>query len=157
MVPGPNGALLLYQRSTSALHYAHYKSNQIKVMCGNNTMDFPSTYGLSLSSMTQERGTCTSSNMERLVDLSTHMRKGHALKELSANVRLQFDVWDAYVCARCHAHACANPLHCIYLSRLKNSGLRWQTDSKWQIHYQNHQSYQLITKQHQPVTFLGLE
>lgn len=52
----PNGALLLHQHPTSALHYAQCRPNQIKVMYGNNTMDFPSTYGLSLSPMTQERG-----------------------------------------------------------------------------------------------------
>lgn len=52
-----NGApLLLHQQATTALHYARYRPNQIKVMYGNNTMDFPSTYGLSLSPMTQERG-----------------------------------------------------------------------------------------------------
>lgn len=56
MVPGPKRSPATTAAPASALHYAHYRPNQIKVMYGNNTMDFPSTYGLSLSPMTQERG-----------------------------------------------------------------------------------------------------
>lgn len=87
----PNGATLLHQLPppTSALHYAHYRPNQIKVMYGSNAMDFPSTYGLSLSSMTQERGPTEAPKLERLVHLSTQDGKGHTLKELTTNVRLE--------------------------------------------------------------------
>lgn len=40
---------------SAALCSLQAQSNKSNV-CGNNTMDFPSTYGLSLSSMTQEQG-----------------------------------------------------------------------------------------------------
>lgn len=67
-------------------------------------MDFPSTYGLSLSPMTQERGTYSSSNLERLVDLSTHDGKGHTLKELATNVRFECDAWDVCACTHTNIH-----------------------------------------------------
>lgn len=47
-----------------------------------------------LAPMTQEQGAgaCSSSNLERLVDLSTHEGKGHTLKELATNVKLRCDM-----------------------------------------------------------------
>lgn len=91
MIPGPewSHATSPAPAPTSALHYAHYRPNQIKVMYGSNAMDFPSTYGLSLSSMTQERGPTEAPKLERLVHLSTQDGKGHSLKELTTNVRLE--------------------------------------------------------------------
>lgn len=91
MIPGPqwSHATSPAPAPTSALHYAHYRPNQIKVMYCSNAMDFPSTYGLSLSSMTQERGPTEAPKLERLVHLSTQDGKGHTLKELTTNVRLE--------------------------------------------------------------------
>lgn len=56
-----------------------HRPNQIKVMYGNNAMDFPSTYGLSLSLDDPRAKTHSGSNLERLVDLSTRRGKGHTL------------------------------------------------------------------------------
>lgn len=94
-----DGALqLLHPRTTSDLHYAHYRTNQINVMYGGNAMDFPSTYGLSLSWMTQKRR-LSSSKSEWLELLSSHGGKGHtysrSLQLMSGlnDVSLKCDVW----------------------------------------------------------------
>lgn len=64
---------------TRTLHYAHWRPNQIKVMYGNKAMDFPSTYGSSLSLDDPTAETCSSANLGRLVEPSTRHRKGHPL------------------------------------------------------------------------------
>lgn len=66
---------------TTALNYIQCRPNQIKVMYGNNAMDFPSTSGLSFSPDDPKMGTYSGSNSERLVDLSARHEKGHIYSE----------------------------------------------------------------------------
>lgn len=80
MVPGPEQSAA----TSPAPHHgitlrSLHRPNQIKVMYGNNAMDFPSTYGLSLSLDDPRAKTHSGSNLERLVDLSTRRGKGHTL------------------------------------------------------------------------------
>lgn len=80
MVPGPEQSAA----TSPAPHHgiilrSLHRPNQIKVMYGNNAMDFPSTYGLSLSLDDLRAKTHSGSNLERLVDLSTRRGKGHTL------------------------------------------------------------------------------
>lgn len=84
MVPGPEQSAA----TSPAPHHgitlrSLHRPNQIKIMYGNNAMDFPSTYGLSLSLDDPRAKTRSGSNLERLVDLSTRRGKGHALSRSS--------------------------------------------------------------------------
>lgn len=127
-----NGALLLYQHPISALHYAHYKPNQIKVMCVAITLwIFHQPTACHLTRWPKSGDLHQLKPGKTSGPIKSH-EKGQVPSELSANVRIPSNLWDVYVCAHWHACACANILRPIYFSRLKNQDyFGKQIATKW--------------------------